>query len=48
MNRENDVAVVGIELKSQHDLEPLIAKMKEYNFYGDYLNEKPDLFQFLV
>ena len=47
-NRENDVAVVGIELKSQHDLEPLIAKMKEYNFYGDYLNEKPDLFQFLV
>jgi threonine dehydratase len=48
VNRENDVAVVGIELKSQHDLEPLIAKMKEYNFYGDYLNEKPDLFQFLV
>ena len=48
MNRENDVAVVGIELKSQQDLEPLIAKMKEDNFYGDYLNEKPDLFQFLV
>jgi len=48
VNRENDVAVVGIELKSQHDLEPLVAKMKEYNFYGDYLNEKPDLFQFLV
>ena len=48
VNRENDVAVVGIELKSQQDLEPLIAKMKEYNFYGDYLNEKPDLFQFLV
>ena len=48
VNRENDVAVVGIELKSQNDLEPLIAKMKEDNFYGDYLNEKPELFQFLV
>jgi len=48
VNRENDVAVVGIELKSPDDLEPLIANIKRHNFYGDYLNEKPDLFQFLV
>ena len=48
VNRENDVAVVGIELKSPADLEPLITKMKRHNFYGDYLNNKPDLFQFLV
>lgn len=47
-NRENDVAVVGIQLKSPADLEPLITKMKLHNFYGDYLNDKPDLFQFLV
>ena len=47
-NRENDVAVVGLELKSPNDLEPLITKMKLHNFYGDYLNDKPDLFQFLV
>ncbi|MFT4612000.1 MAG: threonine dehydratase [Glaciecola sp.] len=47
-NRENDVAVVGLELKSPDDLEPLITKMKLHNFYGDYLNDKPDLFQFLV
>jgi threonine dehydratase len=47
-NRENDVAVVGIELKSSSDLEPLISKMKQHNFYGDYLNNKQDLFQFLV
>ena len=47
-NRENDVAVVGIQLKSPDDLEPLISKMKLHNFYGDYLNDKPDLFQFLV
>jgi threonine dehydratase len=48
VNRENDVAVVGLELKSPADLEPLITKMKLHNFYGDYLNDKPDLFQFLV
>ena len=48
VNRENDVAVVGIELKSQSDLQPLITKLKAHNFFGDYLNDKPDLFQFLV
>lgn len=47
-NRENGAAVVGLELKSPDDLEPLIAKMKRNNFFGDYLNDKPDLFQFLV
>ncbi|TXE06228.1 threonine ammonia-lyase IlvA [Seonamhaeicola algicola] len=47
-NRENGSAVVGVQLKSSKDLEPLIAKMKAHNFYGDYLNNKPDLFQFLV
>lgn len=47
-NRENGSAVVGVELKSAKDLEPLIKKMKNKNFYGDYLNDKPDLFQFLV
>ncbi|MFK8268087.1 threonine ammonia-lyase IlvA [Capnocytophaga cynodegmi] len=47
-NRENGPAVVGIELKNEADLQPLIDRMKQRNFYGDYLNNKPDLFQFLV
>ncbi|WP_338731664.1 threonine ammonia-lyase IlvA [Mangrovimonas cancribranchiae] len=47
-NRDTGSAVVGIELKFKEDLEPLITKMKARNFYGDYLNNKPDLFQFLV
>ncbi|MFD0861728.1 threonine ammonia-lyase IlvA [Sungkyunkwania multivorans] len=47
-SRENGPAVVGVELKSKEDLKPLIARMKAHNFYGDYLNDKPDLFQFLV
>lgn len=47
-SKENAPAVVGIELKKPEDLEPLIARMKENNFFGDYLNNKPDLFQYLV
>ncbi|MDC6364804.1 MULTISPECIES: threonine ammonia-lyase IlvA [Flavobacteriaceae] len=47
-SRENAPAVVGIELKSSDDLESLIQRMKEKQFYGDYLNDKPDLFQYLV
>ena len=41
-------AVVGIELKNEEDLEPLIARMKARNFFGEYINDKPDLFDFLV
>jgi threonine dehydratase len=48
VNRENDVAVVGIQLKTQVDLQPLISKLKAHNFFGDYLNDKPELFQFLI
>ncbi|MEW7277065.1 threonine ammonia-lyase [Aquimarina sp. 2201CG1-2-11] len=47
-SRENAPAVVGIELKDKGDLTPLIERMKQLNFFGDYLNDKPDLFQFLV
>ncbi len=47
-SKENAPAVVGIELKSASDLEPLIQRMKTNNFYGQYLNNKPDLFQYLV
>ncbi|MCH3881449.1 MULTISPECIES: threonine ammonia-lyase IlvA [Tenacibaculum] len=48
VNRENDVAVVGLQLKSPEDLDPLILKMKKHNFFGEYLNDKPNLFEFLV
>ncbi|MCM4168222.1 L-threonine dehydratase biosynthetic IlvA [Arenibacter antarcticus] len=47
-SKENAPAVVGIELKSPEDLEPLVKRMKENNFYGDYINDKPDLFQYLI
>lgn len=46
--RENGPAVVGIELLKSEDLTPLIQRMKDKNFYGEYLNDKPNLFEFLV
>ena len=47
-SREDGPAVVGIELKDRKDLDPLIARMKSRNFFGEYLNDKPDLFEFLI
>ncbi|SHI77274.1 L-threonine ammonia-lyase [Arenibacter nanhaiticus] len=47
-SKENAPAVVGIELKSPEDLEPLVQRMKEKNFFGEYINDKPDLFQYLI
>jgi len=47
-NRENAPAVVGIELLKKEDLLPLVQRMKSKNFYGEYLNDKPNLFEFLV
>ena len=48
VNRENEVAIVGIQLKEQEDLKPLITKLKAQKFFGDYINDKPDLFQLMV
>ncbi|MCV6631314.1 MAG: threonine ammonia-lyase IlvA [Flavobacteriaceae bacterium] len=47
-SRENAPAVVGIQLQDEKDLDPLVARMKAGNFFGDYLNNKPDLFQYLI
>ncbi len=47
-NRELGPAVVGIELQKKEDFEPLFQRLKASNFLQEYLNEKPDLFQFLI
>ena len=46
--RSQGPAVVGVQLKSTKDFTPLLNRMKEKGFFGDYLNDKPDLFQFLI
>jgi len=47
-SREKGPAVVGVELKNKHDFEPLLSRMKERKFFGEYLNDNPDLFVYLV
>ncbi|MBL4745145.1 MAG: threonine ammonia-lyase IlvA [Flavobacteriaceae bacterium] len=47
-NREKGPAIVGIELEHKDDFQPLLKRMKEKGFLGEYLNENPELFQFLI
>ncbi len=47
-DRERGPAVVGVELRNKEDLEPLIGRMKELGFFGEYLNDNPDLLRYLV
>jgi threonine dehydratase len=47
-NRETGPAVVGIELKNREDFEPLIQRMDAQSIVYEYLNDQPDLFQFLI
>ena len=47
-SKENGPAVVGIQLKHEKDLNPLIKRMKKHNFYSDYINSNESLFNFLT
>ena len=47
-SREKGPALIGIELKSSSDFQPLLERMKSRNFLGEYLNQKPDLMSYLV
>ena len=47
-SRTNAPAVVGIELEKKDNFQPLVKRMKALNFYGEYLNDKPHLFEFLI
>jgi len=47
-NREKGPAIVGIEVQKKEDFQGLIQRMEENGFVYEYLNENPDLFQFLI
>jgi threonine dehydratase len=47
-SRERGPAVIGIELKSPDDFKPLLERMDKSGIVYEYLNEREDLFQFLV
>ena len=47
-NREKGPALVGLEIQKPENLQSLLDRMKERKFTYEYLNEKSDLFQYLV
>ncbi|MCW0483207.1 threonine ammonia-lyase [Gaoshiqia sediminis] len=47
-NREKGPAFVGIELTDKNDFDGLVQRMAEHGFVYEYINEKPDLFQYLL
>ncbi len=47
-NRDQGPALVGVELKQREDFELLIGRMDQAGIVYEYLNDQPDLFQFMV
>ncbi|MDR3255061.1 MAG: threonine ammonia-lyase IlvA [Synergistaceae bacterium] len=46
-SRDKGPAIVGIEIRSPADFEPLVSRMKENNIIHEYLNDKPDLLRLI-
>jgi len=47
-SREKAPVILGIELQNKKDLKGLIKRMDKGGFIYKYLNDNPDLFQFLI
>lgn len=47
-SRERGPAVVGIEVRDKSDYEALVSRMNDSGIVFEYLNDKPDLFRFLI
>lgn len=47
-SRERGPALVGVELQNKEDFNGLVDRMKSNGFIVEYLNERPDLFQYLI
>lgn len=47
-NREKGPALIGIELANKDSFKSLIERLKQKGFDYEYINDKPNLFQYLV
>jgi threonine dehydratase len=47
-NRENAPAIVGLELARSADKKHLFERMSRYGIGCEYLNDKPELFEYLI
>ncbi|MDT4858128.1 L-threonine dehydratase biosynthetic IlvA [compost metagenome] len=46
--REKGPALIGVEITKKEDFEPLIQRMNEHKVQFTYINDQPDLFEFLI
>jgi len=46
--REKGPALIGVEIPRREDFAPLIERMNEHKVKFTYINDKPDLFEFLI
>jgi threonine dehydratase len=44
---EKGPAIVGLEIRSPEDFEPLIGRMKKHRIPYEYMNDKPDLLRLI-
>ncbi|MGL4332146.1 MAG: threonine ammonia-lyase [Bacteroidales bacterium] len=47
-SREKGPALIGIELCDENDFDGLVERMKKQGITFEYLNDRPDFFQFLI
>ncbi|TGL74140.1 threonine ammonia-lyase [Leptospira jelokensis] len=47
-NKESGPALIGIELKSKHDFQSLLARMKEFHLNFTVINQDENLFEYLI
>jgi threonine dehydratase len=47
-SREKGPALVGVELQRPEDFDGLMERMELHGFIAEYLNEQPELFQYLI
>lgn len=47
-SRSRGPALVGVVVEKPEDFHSLMERMKEKGFFGEYINDKEELFQFLV
>ncbi len=47
-SREKGPALIGIELQNKEDFEGLVQRMEANGFITRYVNDNPDLFQYLI
>lgn len=46
--REKGPALIGVEIAKKEDFDPLLERMNEHKVQYTYINDKPDLFEFLI